>query len=199
MKKAGGELAKVLAQHAEAVIDIVVDSPLVKAIPVVNYAVALAKELGAVRDRLLMSKLEKFLQEPRLQRTLESEAMRNKLIEDEYAEEIGERLLLVIEKFSDLQKPVLLGRIFAAYLNDELTRTAFFMLAHAIDVAYLGDLEYFIQVEGEPVHDDMLAVPRLANAGLFELYADGSMGGGDLKYQTTPLGNSLYACLRQVD
>ncbi|MBB5393818.1 MULTISPECIES: hypothetical protein [unclassified Herbaspirillum] len=191
-KNAHSELVRVLSESGEALLDLGLESEIVKAIPVVNLAAALMKEASNIRDKGLISKLSRFLNEPRLQRTLESEAMREKLLKDEYAELIGERLFLVIEKFSDLQKPVLLARVFAAYLNDELSRADFFLLAHAIDVAYIRDLERFLDAKALIEGLEPPEIQRLTNAGLCMTFSSGALGGGGLQYHPAPIAQILY-------
>lgn len=191
-KHAHNELIKALSETGEALIDLGLESEAVKAIPVVNLAAALVKEVSNLRDRVLIGKLSRFLNEPRLKRSLETEAIREKLLKDEYAEVIGERLFLVIEKFSDLQKPLFLARVFAAYLNDELSRADFFLLAHAIDVAYIRDLERFLDAKALTEGLEPPEIQRLTNAGLCMTYSSGALGGGGLQYHPAPIAQVLY-------
>jgi hypothetical protein len=198
-KNEGGirEFLHAVAETDEALIDTMLDNEILKAIPVVNLLSGVVKGARNIREIAFAVKLKRFLIEPNLVRTLESEKVRQRLAgDDEYAEEVGERLFLIIEKMTDMQKPQFLARAFSAYLNEEIDRSAFYMVAHALDISFIGDLEYFIHVEGQPVDDPTLAVHRLSNAGLFELYTTGTLNGGDVRYQTTPLGATLYEVIR---
>jgi hypothetical protein len=197
-KHAHSELIKALSETGEALIDLGLESEVVKAIPVVNLAAAMVKEVSNIRDRVLIGKLSRFLNEPRLKATLETEAMREKLLKDEYAEVIGERLFLVIEKFSDLQKPVLLARVFAAYLNDELSRADFFVLAHAIDVAYIRDLERFIDAKTLVDGLEPPEIQRLTHAGLCMTFSNGALGSGGLQYHPAPIAQILYNAIAVI-
>jgi hypothetical protein len=186
-------------QNGEALLDTLASNELVRALPVVSTAVGFLKAVDDVRSAALKAKLLRFITDESLRDTLHAQKIREKLDEDGEAEELGEILFLTLDKVTDLKKPALLARIFAAYLDSEIERQVLLLLAHCIDIAFVGDLEHFIETRGDLTMVETMAVHRLANAGLFESYVTGALSDGGIHYQLSPLGRGLLHALRLND
>ena len=197
MKKNAGDRHFLMAalQSGEAVLDTLSSNEIVRTIPVLNLAVGILKTVDDVRSAALKAKLLSFVADERLRESVEAKRIRGKL-DGEEAEQLGETLFLTLDKVTDLKKPVLLAKVFAAYLDGDIERHVLLMLAHSIDIAFIGDLEYFIQNCGSAMPEETLAVERLASAGLFDFYVSNELGGGDKHYQLSPLGSSFLLALQ---
>jgi hypothetical protein len=110
--------------------------------------------------------------------------------EDEMAR-VGETMLLVLDKVTDLEKPALLGKVGAAFLDDEIDASAALRLIHAIDLSSTLDLQAFLNKEESLADDGSLWPQRLAGVGFLATFASGAIGDGDIEYGLGPLGASL--------
>jgi len=181
MSKSERNFIEAAMEAGEAGIDLLTDNEAVKAVPVVGLAFKLLKGLDDLRSRILMAKLKKFITEPNLVRSLEANRVRAQLDRDKDRELIGEVLFLTLDKVTDLRKPELLGRVFSGYLDEIIGSETLLLLAHAIDSAFVGDLEFFLGHSEEHVRKGNPAAFRLLSAGLVE-YSD---------FRDTPLGKAL--------
>lgn len=183
-------------QNSEAFLDTLASNDIVRSIPVVSTAVGILKTFDDVRSAALKAKLLCFLTDESLRGTQDARKIRERLEVHTEAEVLGETLFLTLDKVTDLKKPALLAKVFAAYLDELIESQVVLMLAHSIDIAFIGDLEHFIDTRGSALLDDAYAVHRLAHAGFFETYVLGELGGGDTHYQLSPLGSSFLHALR---
>ena len=179
--------------NGEAAIDFVTKSDAIKAVPVVGTAFKLLKGLDDIRSRLFAAKLARFLSEPSLRAASEGRKFRKEMLDDNGGrdQEIGETLLLVLDKVTDMNKPLLLAKVFAAYLDQAIEQEALLMLIHAIDVSSMLDLQMFIRNRGGDIDNETLWRERLASSGLLVSYVTGAIGGGDVEYGLAPLGDTL--------
>lgn len=182
-------ILEALMEGAEAVIDLATESEAVKAVPVVGTAFKVLKGLDDLRSRVLMGKLHKFLSEPALREALEAQRIREEILNKPGRDqEIGEMLFLVLDKVTDMTKPVLLARAYASYLEELIDDFTFAAVAHAIDIAFLRDLLEFLNPARGP--DTTLWQQRLAAVGLLEV-RDTSWNRKVIVYQETSLGEKF--------
>jgi len=182
-------------EGAESAIDLAVESEAVKAVPIVGTAFKLLKGLDDLRSRVLMGKLQKFLSEPALREAADAKRLRDEILDEPGRDqEVGEMLFLVLDKVTDMTKPVLLARAYASYLDGKVDDFAFSAVAHAIDIAFLRDLLEFLDESRGP--DTTLWQQRLAAIGL--LSVESESWDGIIEYQETPLGSSFRLALSRA-
>ena len=185
-------------EGSEAAIDLVTDNEAVKAVPVVGTAIRLLQGVDDVRSRALAAKLTKFLTEPALQ----SEKLRAKLragisASDEEARKIGESLFLVLDQMTDLEKPRLLAKVFAAYLDEVVSASELRRISHSMGSAFTDDL-LALQEWEETLHlkygsewKQPLVGSGLTRVVTGKTYDDLS----EVYYELTDLGRALYRAL----
>lgn len=127
----------------------VVDNSLLKDIPVVGSIVK-AYEIGAsIRDRLYVEKLKKFLRCLNEIPAQKKEEMKGAIVSGERPmSTVSEKILLVIESQTDMEKSEMVANFFLAYLDGLLSESE---LRKAIDVtasAFLDDLKEFLKGNG---------------------------------------------------
>lgn len=187
------------AEAAEIVAD-AISVETVAAIPVVGTAFSAVRAMDAIRERILQQKLLAFLQEPSLTKAAEARRLRNAIYQDEEkAAQIGTTLLLVLDKVTDLKKPELLGKVYAAYLSDEVDAETVLRLAHAIDMAATMDLVTFIEAPTTPgfLTDDW--AQRLSGTGLMKASPSGAIGAPNLYFTNSDLGNALLRAVKYAN
>jgi hypothetical protein len=100
-----------LLEMGELALDMITTSDVVKEFPVVGSAFKFVKAMDDVRSRLLAKKIDRFLSEPHLLASVAARRARDKIVEDEeHARRVGETMLMVLDKVTDFDKPVLLAR-----------------------------------------------------------------------------------------
>ena len=133
----------------------------------VSTAIRLLEGVNDYRSRLLQSKLTRFLTEPSLVRSLKAKLHRGEILADaDDAERIGDTLFLIIDKVTDSEKPILLAKVYAYYLDGGITVEDFFLLAHCIDISALSDLQEFIASRGQVSSAPAARQVRLVTTGL---------------------------------
>jgi hypothetical protein len=153
-----------------------------------------------IRSRLLQAKLTKFLTDPTLLRSTESEEYRGRLLDDDaQAGPIGETLFMVLEKVTDLRKPELLAKAFAHYLKGQMSRNEMLLLSHAIDVGSIVDIQEFIQVRGSG-NGSAGWNERLATVGLLKATVQSPMEGvAYFVYTLSPVGKHFLEALDSAE
>ena len=133
-------------ENMEVAADAFTGNDAVKSIPVIGTAIKLCKGLDDLRSRALAAKLTKFMTAPSLQTAGAKVRLQSKLAgnSDEQAK-IGEVLFLVLDRMSDMAKPKILADIFSAYLDNVISDATLRRLAHAIDFAFIEDIESLLQ------------------------------------------------------
>lgn len=135
------DLANVIGDSAEAAIDAALSGGLLKEIPVIASLVGLAKTGLAIRDRIFLKKLLRFLRTAAEVPDDERDAFIDKISTDEpFRRKVGETLIVVLDRLDHLDKAELVARVFNGYVQGAVDFPAFERLATAIDRAFMEDL-----------------------------------------------------------
>ncbi len=135
-------LIEAALENVEAVIDAATQHEVIKNIPVVGTCAKALKAVGAIRDRIFAAKLARFLQTLDETTPEAREKIRQKIASSpDEAQEVGEALLLVLEKITALDKAQILAYVFVAYTQGHVRATDFLRLCDAIDQAFVYDLK----------------------------------------------------------
>jgi hypothetical protein len=160
------ELQNVSSEIAETILDSVFTEGILKDIPIIGTIVGLGKGYVSIQDRLFAKKLLSFLYQLR-DIPFEQRAEQILKIEesDEYEKNVGEKLLFIVEKASDSQKASMIGKLFAAYLKEDISYTDFVRCSEIINKASIYCLIDLIKDDftGVPIDDE----DDFINSGLF--------------------------------
>ncbi|MGD8455834.1 MAG: hypothetical protein PVF83_05555 [Anaerolineales bacterium] len=142
------DLSELFTDFGEIAIDAIFneDSPF-QEIPVVKSIIGMFKFGLAVNNHLFMKKILKFLSP--VNEIPKSE--RDDFVSDLYAnpqlrKQIGENLILMLDRLDNMQKPELLGKAFQALIEDRIDHNNFINLSYTIDklnLAHLPALKLF--------------------------------------------------------
>jgi len=176
---------------AEIAVDSLIENDVVREIPFLSTAVAVAKASKSIRDRLFIEKLSKFILDIK---SVNQEA-RQKIYEKiasnpEDAQKVGRTTLTIIERAADLEKAGLIAVLFIAYGHGFLTSAEFRRICEAVDRVFIGDLVEFLEtVEQET---ETLLVSLLPSGFTMVTSARITYGGtGNINYSITKLGNKF--------
>jgi len=187
-------LLEAALENAEAVVDTLVDSEVLSSLPVVGTAVKMCQAFDHIRNRILAAKLYRLLDGLGELTEDEKQKWRKRVAESpEESRKVGETLLLVIDRMTDMDKPELLGILFLACLDAVIDGEQFCRLARAVDVAYLPDIQRLLDMpEVAPLRSQEAWMRYLAPAWLTQQGGGERWGDvGEIYYELSDLGVSL--------
>lgn len=194
--KAGGY--DVLTRLGEVSLDALMNEGVLRDIPILGTLFGLGRAGLAVRDLLFAKKLQAFLIElenvsdEREKFVLEMDA------DTEVRDRVGMQLIVLLDRFEEMEKARLLGKAFATYLRGAIEREKFLRMARAIDRCFADDL--MIIGTGETLtraqHDPQLAADYQL-CGFIELVALPSIAaiGARPQYKWTKFGQEFYKAI----
>lgn len=134
------ELPKALGELAEIGLDAAMNEGALRDIPIVGTLAALYKTGAAMRDYLLMQKISHFLTQLSDITTDERRAMIDRLEADEsYSKNVGESLILLLDRLDDIKKSQLTANAFKAYAREEIDGVMLQRLNYAVERLLLCD------------------------------------------------------------
>lgn len=180
-------------ETAEALADSLIDNDVVKNIPVVGTALKVVSGTLDMRDKLFVSKVQRFVQEiEHLSLNKKLEFQRSVLTDEESMRRAGEAALLVLDKLSEIKKAKLLGFYFGCFLAGRLDQFQFRRVASAIDVAFIDDLEVFLENGIAEQRTQKQYMESLFSSGLTIITAGRTINeSGDLFYEASSMGRHI--------
>lgn len=184
---------------ADVVIDNLLDSEVLKDLPIVGWSIKIAHASNIIRDRIFLRKVVSFFGALRTSE-LERGAFRNELAADEkLRKKVGEVIMVHLETLNDLDKPEFTARVYDALLASKIDFDHFRRLADAIELGYIEDLRAFA-TQNEL---DTPAMAALVRTGLINIASGGaSFIMGDfampppLQYESSELGLLFLSIMR---
>jgi hypothetical protein len=184
-----GDIAK---EYGELGLDLVIDSEILRGIPIISTLINVAKVIGSVRDRLYLKKLLHFFekigdttQEER-ERFIEKNCKDSKLFE--------EAVLLILEQADNMNKSSLIGKTFKACIKGVITYDEALKLSDMINKAYWSDLNTMMANDSVKINEDNQSLftagfYRITNAPTHSNTPYG--GGGTMRYGITSYGKKM--------
>lgn len=140
------ELATITKDSIEAIIDINMNEGILKEIPIFSTFFNSVKFVNSIQDTLFTKKILIFLYELK---GVEQDTRLSQIIklEDDlkYRTKVGEKLLFIIDKCDDLDKASMIGKLFHAYLKEDISYDDFISCISVVTRTPLPDLFSFIQ------------------------------------------------------
>ncbi|NTV47317.1 MAG: hypothetical protein HGB11_12540 [Chlorobiales bacterium] len=134
----------------EVGLDSVLKEGVLKDIPILGALVSISKAAISVKDMLFLRKIWRFLQNvDDIQ-----EKDRTKFISELSSEEkqnLGEKILLLLDRHENFYKSELLAKITAAYIQKEIQKETFDRLCNALDRLFIDDLSTLKRLD-EKIH-----------------------------------------------
>ena len=160
-----------------------------------RYALAAYRAPGQVRDLLLAKKITKFLGSLNDVPEREREEFVKELDEKPgHHREVGEHLLLTIDRLDNMGKPELVAGVFRAHIAGKITWQQFQEVAVVIDRCVVSDLTH-VRAATAPTKFPPPVATRLSGCGVIEIdsvpMARGP--GASNEYLLTELGQLLVS------
>ena len=171
------ESPAVIGDYIEMGIDSLIDNEIAKEIPIVSTIVGVLKFGKNVHDRNLLKQTVVFINEFNTG-TVDEEKKKEykeKIEKDskKCEEELG-RVILLLNKFIDKEKSVLLAKLYKAYINEIINWKEFCEYSEVVDRLFLQDINLLEEIYRERLNitkgrDDMFRIERLNSLGLIGL------------------------------
>jgi hypothetical protein len=160
------KLGSVGRDLGEVALDTVLKEGVLRDIPVFNTIVALYQAGVEIHHHLFVRKIMNFLRE------LSSTPLekRRKFVEDieknpKQKRELGETLLLLIDRADSLQKPSILGKLLSNHILGNISYEDVTRLSYIVDRVYISDLSYLLKFESGVQRNSNIAA-SLQSVGL---------------------------------
>ena len=129
---------------AEVGLDSILESGLLKDIPIVSTVISLYKMGNSFKDRQNLKKLDIFLDE--INKGIVNEHKRQEYQQkfnsnEKFRNQEIEYLLVLIDRYISYDKPRMLAKLYLSYLDNQLKREEFAMYAEVLDRFIYGDLD----------------------------------------------------------
>lgn len=182
-------------ESGEVIADALMYGDALAEVPLIGTAIKICRAADAVRDRAFAIKLGRFVQN--LEDITEEQKKKLKmrmLSGDGEAQKVGETLLFVLERVTDLDKPILLSQLFLAYIDGVISSEELRRLSQAVDSAFCDDLHRLLTPQTLPERSDEPWMQYLIPSGLTQLIAGQTISElGKLYYEVAPLAHRLRA------
>ena len=156
-------------EYLELGIDALTDNELIKTIPIIKTLNGLYKFTKSIREYYLTKKILRFLFQIKDIPKDEINQTLKKLANDEaYNKDFGENLVLLLDRFENVNKSDLLGQSFKMFLKEQLSFEDFLRSSHIIDKSFLNDLIKLKKIKAE-IEIDIISKENLFSLGLLSL------------------------------
>lgn len=137
------DLENINVNLAEVAIDSVLEDGVLKDLPIVSIVVGLSKFGFRLRETIFLKKVLKFLSPLKYTSKVERQKFLKKIEESEtYNKKVGEALIMILDKLTDLDKPKIIGKLFVASIKEEIDYQTFLQLSYLVENLFLPDIEY---------------------------------------------------------
>ncbi|PSV98312.1 hypothetical protein [Photobacterium iliopiscarium] len=201
----GAELTSVSFEIAEVSIDSVLDEGLLQDIPIIGSVVGLAKTGVAIRDRMYVQKLLKFLSEfKKISSERRDEFISSELNTDKKKDKFGETMINLIDRAENDEKLVLYAKVFEYHFMERVTYDYCIRLCQMIERAFYADLLFLLEfedlsLESQEITSELYKNGFLSFAGVNGGNWDGEVSSeGGMLYRISSYGNNLKTILQEI-
>jgi len=134
-------LSEISTETTEITIDSFIKNGVAKELPIVKYVVGGIDIVRSLRKRSFLKKILLFLSELKSIDIDTRKEFENQLDADpKFKRKVGSDLLMLLEKHENYEKSTILGKIFKAYIKNDITYPMFLRMAYIIDKSFSSDI-----------------------------------------------------------
>lgn len=201
------EAADLIRDYAEKALDAFIEDDVIKDIPVIGTIYKLGNAYITIKDNIFIAKLAKFLDG--YYKNMSQQDI-DEFFEKHSYQEIGSKLIIIIDKQDSFDKAELIGDLFARYIKQKIDKDTFDRLVHSISSAYLPDLQNLWNYKSQPnlINEDLGSSLMAIGLAKFKIdiisldggnYSDPNSGEtvSKNKFSLTALGTLLATILQE--
>lgn len=163
-------LKEILFEGAEITLDNFLEDGVLKEIPFFGSLYKGFKAAIGIRETIFAKKVFRFLNKikeiPVEERKIFIEKLESK---KEFRQKVGEKLIFLIERLDDIEKPEIIGRLFNAAIKEKITYDEFLRLSLIVDKAYLPDLSILKRTIINPRDYNQITKEHFASIGIMSI------------------------------
>lgn len=159
------DLGDVSKELMEIGIDSILKDGILKDIPIIGTLSSVFKTSISIRDRYFIKKILRFLC------SLEDTSLdeRNEFLsKHSNNSQLGEKLIFILDRLDDLEKPELIANLFKRYMYNEIDYLTFQRFSLIIEKCFIEDLKFLKNNINKDIITGFEAL-GLANSGLVSL------------------------------
>lgn len=163
------DLADRLIDASEILLDSGIPNGLIKEIPIISTIYSFGRVGIAIRDRIFIKKLLRFLIEISKVSEKEREEFGQKMEADkEFSHKVGETLIITLDRLDNINKSEYLAKLFNSVIKKRITYDTFLGLSYALDKAIISDISLMVDYykRGKVLIGDNSIWQRLFSTGL---------------------------------
>ena len=192
------DMKDIAIDMVELSLDSVLDDGLLKDLPFFGILAKFYSTGNTIHGKIYENKIIRFLFQTE-QTDFKTKDKFNKKLENDpkLRKKIGEHLLVILDKFDDIEKASLLGKLFAKFMLEKIDLNLFLRFSSVISRAFLPDLKKLVEYENQYQFSSYTST-SLSNLGLVhrsyvgpETFDDNGKQTGGSKYDITELGKKL--------
>lgn len=194
---------------AEPFTDSLLNDGIIKDMPVLGSALKIAYLCKSINDHFFVRKVERFIFCLRTIGQKKVYKFLKSLEHRKYRKKVGEVIVLLLNRYDDLEKPEIMAEVFKAYIQGAVNFDQFYRLCSGVDKAFISDLKLFVSYtkpEGMEFNETPQHIKNLLTTGFTEIknipdfpkLNFGKRGGGSPHwYGTTDLGELYVEIMRK--
>ncbi|WP_301929417.1 DUF2013 domain-containing protein [Ferruginibacter sp.] len=159
-------LTEISTEILEAGIDQLIENELLKDIPILGIGYKTYNLAKKITEHFLIKKILKFLFHLKDISQDKREKFIKELEKKKQSKTVSEKLLIALNRLDDLNKADIIGKLFKALIENDITQEEFFRLSSYVDHAYIDDLIGLKQNE-QPYGVPYSIKENLAQVGFF--------------------------------
>ena len=167
----------IVSDYLELGIDSILDNDSLKEIPIIKTFIGVGKITKSIRERNLMKNLVIFINELNSGNIVKEKLKKHKEELNQNPKkaekELG-RVLIILEQTIDNLKSSILGKLYKAYINQEIDWNLFVEFSEITNRLYVNDLSILLlifnnQLSDTSNRDDLYRIERLNSLGIVGL------------------------------
>lgn len=195
------DLKHITSDMSEVAIDSFIDDSVIKDIPIIGTISKVYSAGVTISGKIFERKIIDFLiklDEISLEKR--KDFVTKMTEDDKHSRKVGEHLMIILDRMDDMNKPSILAKVLAAFIEEKIDYEMFLRLSSVIDKAFLPDLiklDQYLKLTGYSITTTSLVNLGLVNLELIDggsYDENGNQTGGN-KYYITQLGEILLEIL----
>ena len=193
------ELSSLAPDLIEIGFDKLLEDSIIKEIPVIRTFQAVYRTVITISDKMLIKKIILFLNRVNDLPKEEIDEFYSRLENDpKFKMEIGEKILLILEKSDDYGKSYMLAEIFKNYIKGKIDYATFQLLCNAINttfIIYLKNLKEYYEALHNSVKVDREILENLFQSGLVSIESHMIISSNGILFKPNNVGSLLIKIL----
>ena len=137
------DASSLAADLAEPALDALLDSGVMKEIPVLGSILKIAQITSSIPNLIFSKKAQRFVDAAYSNPEMKEEILGKIESSEEKRRTAGEAVVMALDRSDDLEKASIIGWMFSIYLIGQLDLVLFRRLCRAVDLAFVDDLKNF--------------------------------------------------------